>query len=86
MSLNSVEIEATFDGEVFRPKQPVTLKPDTPVRLLVQTNADATDIRLNAKARHEALLRLAGTWTDEDVAEFEAATEWTRRIEPEDWQ
>jgi predicted DNA-binding antitoxin AbrB/MazE fold protein len=29
-------IEATFDGTVFRPKEPVTLKPNTPVRLTVE--------------------------------------------------
>jgi predicted DNA-binding antitoxin AbrB/MazE fold protein len=26
-------IDATFDGEVFRPTQPVQLRPNTPVRL-----------------------------------------------------
>ena len=88
MSLISQEIDATFDGVVFRPAEPVALKPDTQVRLIVQTNRDE-DVEVvapDANARHEALLRLAGTWTDADVAEFEAATEWTRRIESEDWK
>jgi hypothetical protein len=30
-------IEATFDGEVFRPTQPVPLEPNTPVKLTVET-------------------------------------------------
>src|SRR4051794_18078270 len=29
-------IEATFDGSVFRPKQPVELPPNTPVRLTIE--------------------------------------------------
>ena len=33
----STVIEATFDGEVFRPSQPVPLEPNTPVRLAVET-------------------------------------------------
>jgi hypothetical protein len=86
MSLNSLEIDATFDGEVFRPTQPVRLKPDTPVHLVVRTHAVVTDVGVDAQARHEALLRLAGTWTKKDAEEFYAATEWTRRIEPEDWK
>jgi predicted DNA-binding antitoxin AbrB/MazE fold protein len=30
-------IEATFDGTVFRPSQPVALEPNTPVRLIVES-------------------------------------------------
>jgi hypothetical protein len=30
-------IEATFDGQVFRPTQPVLLEPNTPVKLIVET-------------------------------------------------
>ena len=33
----STVIEATFDGEVFRPTQPVHLEPNTPVRLTVES-------------------------------------------------
>lgn len=33
----STTIEATFDGEVFRPSQPVALEPNTPVKLIVET-------------------------------------------------
>jgi len=33
----TTKIEATFDGEVFRPTQPVPLEPNTPVRLTVET-------------------------------------------------
>ena len=29
-------IEATFDGSVFRPTEPVSLAPNTPVRLTVE--------------------------------------------------
>ncbi len=31
----SQTLEATFDGEVFRPTEPVELKPDTRVQLIV---------------------------------------------------
>ena len=30
-------IKATFDGEVFRPTAPISLPPNTPVRLTVET-------------------------------------------------
>jgi len=33
----STTIEATFDGNVFRPTGPVPLSPNTPVRLTVET-------------------------------------------------
>ena len=33
----STTIEATFDGNVFRPSQPVPLSANTPVRLTVET-------------------------------------------------
>jgi hypothetical protein len=33
----STTIEATFDGSVFRPTEPVPLSPNTPVRLTVET-------------------------------------------------
>jgi hypothetical protein len=32
----STTIEATFDGDVFRPTGPVPLSPNTPVRLTVE--------------------------------------------------
>jgi len=36
-------IDATFDGEVFRPTQPVELLPNTPVRLTIEhTTPDST--------------------------------------------
>jgi hypothetical protein len=39
----SATIEATFDGNVFRPTEPVALTPNTPVRLTVETlPADAS--------------------------------------------
>lgn len=30
-------IDATFDGAVFRPSEPIALAPNTPVRLTVET-------------------------------------------------
>jgi hypothetical protein len=33
----STTIEATYDGNVFRPTGPVSLSPNTPVRLTVET-------------------------------------------------
>jgi hypothetical protein len=33
----STTIDATFDGDVFRPVGPVPLSPNTPVRLTVET-------------------------------------------------
>ena len=33
----STTIDATFDGEVFRPATPVALSPNTPVRLTIET-------------------------------------------------
>ena len=90
MSLNSLEIEATFDGEVFRPVEPVSLSPDSRVRLVVlpeearQPAEETTPPESNR--RHHDLDKLFGTWSAEDLAEFEAATEWTRQIQPEDWE
>ena len=41
----SQTLDATFDGEVFRPTEAVELKPDTRVQLIVtdQSTADAFD-------------------------------------------
>ena len=36
-------IDATFDGIVFRPAEPISLKPNTRVRLTVETPEPATD-------------------------------------------
>jgi predicted DNA-binding antitoxin AbrB/MazE fold protein len=33
-------IEATFDGQVFRPAQPVALPPNTTVRITIETLPD----------------------------------------------
>ncbi len=37
--MNPTTIEATFDGTVFRPTEPVALAPNTTVRLLVESIA-----------------------------------------------
>ena len=36
-------IEATYDGTVFRPAEPIELEPNTRVRITVETPAPATD-------------------------------------------
>ena len=38
----STTIEATIDGNVFRPTDPVSLSPNTPVRLTVETLSATT--------------------------------------------
>jgi hypothetical protein len=52
----SSTIDATFDGNVFRPTGPVALTPNTPVRLTVETlPADAnppTSFLKTARALH----------------------------------
>jgi hypothetical protein len=44
-------VDATFDGEVFRPTQPVHLQPNTPVKLTVET---AATLRAAGEAREQA--------------------------------
>jgi hypothetical protein len=39
----STTIHATFDGNVFRPTGPVSLSPNTPVRLTVETLSTSTN-------------------------------------------
>ena len=39
----STTIEATFDGDVFRPSGPVPLSPNTQVRLTVESMVSATN-------------------------------------------
>ena len=42
---------------------------------------------VSAEDEHNHLFeRLAGTWTQEEVEEFERNTEWSRRIDPELWE
>jgi hypothetical protein len=36
-------IEATFDGTVFLPTEPIQLEPNTRVRITVETSAPSTD-------------------------------------------
>jgi AF2212-like protein len=45
-------IEATFDGEVFRPTQPVSLEPNTPVKLTVET-AEPSPAQQDAGVKHK---------------------------------
>jgi hypothetical protein len=39
----TMTIEATFDGSVFLPAEPVQLAPNTRVRIIVETEAPATE-------------------------------------------
>ncbi len=61
-------LDATFDGEVFRPTETVELQPNTHVQLIVTTKPSPTDY-LNW------LDRIAGQWQGEferiPVADFE---------------
>jgi predicted DNA-binding antitoxin AbrB/MazE fold protein len=36
-------IDATFDGMVFRPSEPISLEPNTQVRLTIETTATSTE-------------------------------------------
>lgn len=36
-------IDALFDGQVFRPRQPVLLEPNTPVRITIETETSGDD-------------------------------------------
>ena len=38
------QIDATFDGIVFRPAEPVSLEPNTRVRITVETPAPASSL------------------------------------------
>ncbi len=37
------KIEATFDGKVFRPQQPIKLQPNTRVQITIETEPAARD-------------------------------------------
>jgi predicted DNA-binding antitoxin AbrB/MazE fold protein len=52
-------IEATFDGEVFRPKNPVRLKPNTRVRITVETELAIEDKQVSF-IRTAKSLKLSG--------------------------
>ena len=38
------------------------------------------------RQRSNGLRRFAGTWSEEEFREFEKATSWSRRIDPELWR
>jgi predicted DNA-binding antitoxin AbrB/MazE fold protein len=52
-------LEATFDGEVFRPAEVVELQPNTRVQLIVTAKAPAED-KLKSFLRVARSLRLSG--------------------------
>lgn len=49
----STTIDATFDGNVFRPTVPVELEPNTSVRLIVERIGEPTAIDSNGSAPAE---------------------------------
>jgi len=51
---------------------------------MLSQNADP-ELR-QVKRPGESLRELAGTWTREDEAEFQAALQWTRRIDEDLWK
>lgn len=58
-------LEATFDGEVFRPTEAVELQPNTRVQLVVTTKSPAED-KPKSFLRVARSLRLSGPadWSD----------------------
>ena len=55
----SQTLDATFDGEVFRPTEPVELQPDTRVQLIVTVKSTAEE-KPKSFLRVARGLRLAG--------------------------
>jgi hypothetical protein len=53
-------VEATFDGQVFRPTTPVSLEPNTPVRLTVEPLPPPGDERPASFLRTAKSLNLVG--------------------------
>jgi hypothetical protein len=71
-------IEATFDGEVFRPSQPVALEPNTPVKLTVETAAPA-------KTTDEAIAKKGQPYSFFDVARsiriMDGPPDWSANVD-----
>ena len=72
-------LKAIFDGEVFRPKEPVKLPADTPVELTVQSaEAEKAPTRRSFLAGVAALnLRGPSDWSEN----FEDYLDGTRKLE-----
>jgi hypothetical protein len=64
----TTSIEATFDGNVFRPTTPVALSPNTPVRLTIETLPSPT-------ARSGSFLRTASD------LKIEGPPDWASRFD-----
>jgi predicted DNA-binding antitoxin AbrB/MazE fold protein len=64
----SKTLEATFDGDVFRPDQPVGLRPNTRVRLTVEP-AEAPE------RKSKSFLRVARS------LELEGPSDWSSRLD-----
>ncbi len=56
----SQTLEATFDGQVFRPVETVELQPDTRVQLVVTVKAAASEERPKSFLRTARALKLQG--------------------------
>lgn len=52
-------LEATFDGEVFRPDEPLDLAPDTRVRITIETS-DKTEMQPASFLKTARTLKLEG--------------------------
>jgi hypothetical protein len=60
------------------------LDEETLVIQLIQRGIDLEQ-KKNKLTPHHDLDALAGTWTEEEAAEFEDATEGFRRVDPDPW-
>jgi hypothetical protein len=56
-------------------------------KTVIELCAEGAGLRKRARAAlHHDLDALAGTWTEEEAAEFEAALKEQRKIDPELWK
>jgi predicted DNA-binding antitoxin AbrB/MazE fold protein len=61
-------LEAVYDGEVLRPVQPLDLKPNTRLRITVETNEPETKVKRSFLQTARSL-------------ELEGPPDWSARIE-----
>ena len=64
----SKTIEATFDGEVIRPDEPLELRPNTRLRITIESST-------SPKTRPQSFLQTARS------LHLEGPTDWSERIE-----
>ena len=65
----SQTLEATFDGEVLRPDEPIELEPNTRVRITIEPVGD------NAEEKTESFLRTARSLN------LEGPSDWSARLD-----